>query len=225
MPNTAQRLFAALPDALTAAVFLIAWIAPGIPGPHYVDSLTLTMMIEFIVMHSSVFYACLAASDAPRAQRVRLLAGLTGVYLTFILGYSLVYASFWPIVAFAWLFACRFMHLWTHPVEAPTEIRRMMLLWLGSALAYVFGAMLTAYLPLPHLGMTPEFIASMHLSGSGEWIERPYTVLAFGLLYFSLQAAMKYALTGLAPVPPEEAAHGGARRIVTAVNATLRSMR
>ena len=36
----------------------------------------------------------------------------------------------------------------------------------------------------------------MHLPGSGEWIERPYTVLAFGTLYFAVQAWVKYALSG-----------------------------
>ena len=32
-----NRLFAAAPDLVTAAVFLVAWMAPAIPGPEYVD--------------------------------------------------------------------------------------------------------------------------------------------------------------------------------------------
>jgi hypothetical protein len=195
------RLLASLPDALTATIFLFAWIAPSIPGPQYVANLTLTMLIEFIVMHSSAFYAVIcAASEVSRGRRLAWLSCLTALYLTFILGFALAYQSVWPIAAFAWLFVSRFVHLWTHPVEDATDTRRMMLLWVASGVTYVFGAALTVLLPLPRFGLTPEFVASMHLSGSGEWIDRPYTVLAFGALYFGVQAWLKYALAGIGPV-------------------------
>jgi len=72
----------------------------------------------------------------------------------------------------------------------------MFKLWAVSVAAYVLGAIITVVLPLPALGMTREFIASMQLTGGGEWNTRPQTVLAFGLLYFSIQAWAKYALSG-----------------------------
>ena len=72
----------------------------------------------------------------------------------------------------------------------------MMTLWAVSVAAYVLGVIVTATLPLPALGITPEVIASLQLKGSGEWIARPYTVLAFGTLYFGVQAWAKYALSG-----------------------------
>jgi hypothetical protein len=197
MQPIVPRLFAALPDAITAAVFLIAWVAPTIPGPEYVTNLTLVMLIEFIVMHSSGFYAGIAASgELARGKRALMLTGLTGLYLTFIVAFALAFASTWPIFAFAWLFASRFIHIWTHPVQSADETARMLQLWAVSVVAYIFGALATVFLPLPRLGMTPQFVASMHLSGSGEWIDRPYTVLAFGLLYFAAQAWAKYALSG-----------------------------
>jgi hypothetical protein len=223
MPRFAPRLFAILPDAITAGVFLFAWVAPSIPGPKYVDNLTLTMLIEFTVMHSSGFYALISASsEISRRRRLAMLGGLTAIYLTFIVGYALIYHSLWPIFAFAWLFASRFVHIWTHPVEDSAETRRMLLLWVGSGLAYVFGAALTVLLPLPHLGITPAFVASMHLTGSGEWVERPYTVLAFGALYFSVQAWLKYALAGIAAVPHNAPKAGRARRIGALLGAALR---
>lgn len=222
MPRVTPRLFAVLPDAITAGVFLFAWIAPSIPGPRYVDNLTLTTLIELIVMHSSGFYGLIcASSEVTRRRRLAMLGGLTAIYLTFIVGFALVYQSPWPVFAFAWLFASRFVHIWTHPVEDTTETRRMLLLWAGSGLAYVFGAALTVLLPLPHLGITPAFVASMHLSGSGEWIERPYTVLAFGALYFSLQAWLKYALAGIAAAPADAPEDGRARRIGPLLGATV----
>jgi hypothetical protein len=196
-----SRLFVATPDAITAAVFLIAWIAPSIPGPQYVKNLMLTMLIEFIVMHSSAFYSGLSASsDLSRGKRALLLTGLSAFYLAFIVGFAFAFDSTWPVFAFAWLFASRFTHLWTHPVQSEAETGRMMMLWGASGVTYVLGAITTVLLPLPALGITPDFISAMHLSGSGEWIERPYTVLAFGALYFSIQAWVKFALSGIATV-------------------------
>jgi hypothetical protein len=197
MRTVVPRVLAALPDAITAAVFLIAWIAPSIPGPGYVKNLMLTMLIEFIVMHSSAFYSGLAAdSDDSRVKRTLWLLGLSAFYLGFVAAFAFAFDSTWPLFAFAWLFASRFVHLWAHPAESGAEAGRMMALWGASAFTYVIGAIATVVVPLPAFGITPDFIRSMHLPGSGEWIERPYTVLAFGTLYFSVQAWVKYALSG-----------------------------
>jgi hypothetical protein len=197
MRLSVPQLFAALPDAITSALFLTAWIAPSIPGPEYVTNLTLIMLIEFIVMHSSAFYAVLAAnSGVSRGRRVAMLSGLTVFYFTFITAFALIFHSIWPVFAFAWLFASRFAHVWAHPVQTSADTQRMMMLWAASGFTYLIGAVLTVLLPLPRLGITPEFVASMHLSGSGEWVERPYTVLAFGAIYFAVQAWAKYAIAG-----------------------------
>jgi hypothetical protein len=196
MRNVLPRLLAALPDAVTAALFLIAWIEPSIPGPEYVKNLMLVMLIEFIVMHSSAFYSIIAADDGDSPiKRSLFLIGLSAFYLTFVAAFAFAFDSTWPLFAFAWLFVSRFIHLWVHPAENGAETGRMMALWGASAFAYLVGAFATAILPLPALGITPAFINSMHLTGSGEWIERPYTVLAFGALYFGIQAWAKYALS------------------------------
>jgi len=203
MPTATPRFFSALPDAITAAVFLVAWVAPGLPGPDYVNRLMMTMLIEFIVMHSSGFYAGIAAADdIARGRRLAMLTGLSTLYLLFIVGFALAFHSGWPIFAFAWLFASRFAHIWTHPVQEAAQTARMFKLWVLSGVTYVLGAWLTVVIPLPRLGMTPQFIASLHLSGSGEWIDRPHTVLAFGMLYFAVQAWAKYAMSGRAADAP-----------------------
>ena len=197
MRNVLLRLFAGLPDAITATLFLIAWIDPSIPGPEYVKNLMLVMLIEFIVMHSSAFYSFIAADDGDSpVKRSLMLIGLSAFYLTFVAGFALAFDSTWPLFAFAWLFVSRFIHLWIHPAQSGAQAGRMMALWGASAAAYLIGAFATVMLPLPALGITPEVIGSMHLPGSGEWIERPYTVLAFGALYFGVQAWVKYALSG-----------------------------
>jgi hypothetical protein len=204
MPGAVPRCFAALPDAMTAAVFLVAWIAPAVVGPDYVNRLMLTMLMEFVVMHSSGFYAGIAAADGiARGRRLAMLSGLSAIYLLFIVGFALAFHSGWPIFAFAWLFGSRFLHIWTQPSQGARETAWMFKLWVLSGVTYVLGAWLTAIIPLPRFGMTPQFVASLHLSGSGVWIDRPYCVLAFGMLYFAVQAWAKYLMSGRAADAPE----------------------
>jgi hypothetical protein len=193
-----SRLFVMLPDAITSGLFLVAWVAPRTLGPKYVSDLMLMMLIEFIVMHSSGIYAFLSnEEDIPRAQRLRLLGMVSAVYVLFVLVFSLAFESFWPLFAFAWLLASRFAHLLLRRESSDLEIQRMIFLWIGSGLTYVIGGTATAKLPLPALGVTPEFVASMHLNGSGVWFDRPYTVLAFGAVYFAAQALIKYGVAGI----------------------------
>jgi hypothetical protein len=53
---------------------------------------------------------------------------------------------------------------------------------------YLLLIVATAIVPLPALGLTPEIVAGFHLPGSGTWVEKPQSVLAFGFLYFGLGA-------------------------------------
>ena len=191
-----SRVFAALPDALTALVFIVAWIAPGVAGPQRVKNLMLTMLIEFIVMHSSAFYAAILGMDnLGRAQRTLFLAGLSAFYLLFIVAFSFAFDSTWPIWAFGWLLASSFWHLWITPAQAGNEATRLLGSWAISAAAYIGGVFLTIFLPLPSLGITPAVIASLHISPNtpGLWIEKPWIVLAFGAFYFGVLAWTKFA--------------------------------
>jgi hypothetical protein len=186
------RAFAALPDIITSAAFWCAWIAPGTLGYPRVRDLMLLMLIEFIVMHSGGFTAAIfGMENISRTKRALFLAGLTAFYMVFVLGFSLAFDSIWPIWGFLWLFVSRFLLLFTSSAETPTKMRRMLVAWVVSALAYLSGAVFTAFVPLPSLGITPEVIENLHLSGSGLWIEQPWTVLAFGALYFALLAYAK----------------------------------
>jgi hypothetical protein len=197
-------LFTALPDALTCATFLVAWIAPALlPDPLWVKDLMLVMLIEFIVMHSSGFYAALAAGDAGRAKKIAALCGLSAMYLVFIVAFAMIFDSNWPLFAFGWLFASRFLQLLLRPLQTKADARALMGQWAASGVTYIVGAIATVMLPLPRFGITPEFVATLHLPGKGEWIERPYTVLAFGVMYFAVQAWVKYA--GARPAAPATA--------------------
>ena len=190
-----QRLLAALPEGITAAVFLTAWVAPTRFGPVYVRNLTLVMAMEFIVIHSSIFYAVIAGVDVARGTRIKWLAALTSLYLVLVFGFAIQYKSSWPIFAFAWLFVSRFMHVWIDPVSSEVEAKRMVNMWAVSVVAYLFGAFTTILVPLPSLGMDSRFISSMMQSGGTGWSSgETHTTLAFGSLYFSILAVAKFAM-------------------------------
>lgn len=187
------RAFNALPDTVTSATFLCAWIAPGLIGYDRVRDLLLLMLIEFIVMHSGAFTSVtLGAENVSRTKRALSLAGLTAFYLMFVLGFSLAFGSTWPIWGFLWLFVSRFLLLFTSSAQMTTKMQRMFGGWIVSAIAYLGGVFATIILPLPRLGITPQAIAAMHLPGTGLWVEKPWTVLAFGTLYFAVLAWAKF---------------------------------
>ena len=205
MPVLFNRLLAALPDALTSMLFLIGWIAPGFLGPGRVKDLMLTMLIEFVVMHSSGFYAAIASmSDVSRSKRLLAITALSAFYLVFVLGFSFGFHSTWPIWAFGWLFVSRFLHLWTTKSEPSENMQRMMTSWVISGMAYLGGVFATIFLPLPALGLTPTAIAALEIpqNMSGLWIEKPWTVIAFGALYFAILAWSKFQAFQLAMSAP-----------------------
>jgi hypothetical protein len=204
MPVLFNRMLAALPDALTSALFVIAWIAPGFLGPQRVKDLMLTMLIEFIVMHSSGFYAGIVnADDLSRTKRLLAITGLSAFYLVFVVGFSLGFHSTWPIWAFGWLFLSRFLHLWTTKSESSENAQRMMTSWAISGITYLGGVFATVFLPLPALGLTPAAIAALGIPSnmSGLWIEKPWTVIAFGALYFAVLSWTKFKGFQLAMKP------------------------
>ncbi len=192
MGNLANRVFAALPDAVTSAIFLTAWIAPGVLGPVWVKNLMLTMLIEFIVMHSGAFYANLAAASGSRVRRSLALIGFTLFYGVFIAAFSFAFKSTWPFFAFGWLFVSRFAGLWMREDAAKREL--MSRAWIASVILYLVGVFATIFIPLPPFGLTPEFVASMQLTGKGLWIEKPQTVIVFGVFYFGALARFKFYL-------------------------------
>ncbi len=204
MGNLFARSLAAAPDALSCAIFLTAWIDAPALGPEWVRNLMLTMLIEFIVMHSSAFYSTIAANpDASRVKRAALLTLLSAFYLIFIAGFSFAFHSTWPFFAFGWLFVSRFVNLWTHPNLTSQATIVMMTSWGASLVFYLVGVFATILIPIPQWSLTPAFVASMHLSGSGLWIDRPQTVIVFGAFYFGALAWFKYHL--LSKVAPAAA--------------------
>jgi hypothetical protein len=195
MANLIKRLFLALPDAVTSAIMLSAWLVPTVLGPEWVRNLALTVVIELFVMQSTLYYAVQKSNpEISRVRRIISLVILTAMYMIFMAYFSAVFHTVWPLIAFGWLFASRFVGLWTHP-DLTNQDQRMMSLWLTSVVFYLGGMAVVALVPIPPLGFTPDFIASMDISDSGPWIAKPYLELAFGFLYFGALAWFKFHVT------------------------------
>jgi len=186
-----QRLVAALPDAITAGFFLLLWLVPQWLGPTALRTGLLMMLVEFILMHASGMLGGMAlanAGDGRRPWKPILLFG--GFYLVFIAAWAWSFEAWWPLLALAWLVAGKLVMAW-QPLADAEKRERLQTEWGISALAYLGGVFVTLFLPLPRLGLDAGVVAAADLPGSGEWVDKPHTVVAFGLIYFSVLATSK----------------------------------
>lgn len=67
----------------------------------------------------------------------------------------------------------------------------------GSLIPYMAGAFMTVLPPIPSLGFSGIDSARLDLPASGEWIDKPSTVMAFSVVCFSLLALSKWRYRGL----------------------------
>lgn len=187
-----QRLSNALPDAMTAGIFLYAWIAPVHWRKTLVAELVLVMVVEFILIHSAVFLGTVVlAPDKALKSRLLAFAGLTAFYSLFIGGFAMAFKTWWPVIAFAWLITAKLVLLVTDRRHSERQKLRMVGYWGVSFSYYLLAVFATAFIPLPKIGIT-EHGAAYGLSGnSGEWVSHPQIAIAAGFLYFGLLAVTK----------------------------------
>ena len=185
------RLLAGLPDAITAAFFLLLWTAPQWLGPNALRTGLLMMLVEFILMHATGILGSMALVDAGNARRQwKPILAFSGLYLLFIAGYAWGFKAWWPLLALAWLVAGKLAMAW-QPLPDADKRDRLQAEWALSAMLYLVGVFITTFLPLPRLGLDAQVVAAADLPGSGAWVNKPHTVVAFGLFYFGLMATSK----------------------------------
>src|SRR5438105_3194165 len=93
-------LGAALPDAALAVTYLTAWIAPASLPATVGRWLMLTMLVEFIVMHSAAFMGKVAFLPLERRLRVRGMLGFAALYMLFMIGMAKGFHAWWPVWSF-----------------------------------------------------------------------------------------------------------------------------
>lgn len=204
-PYTASDIRAALPDGITAALFLAAWILPGVLGAGWVNTFLATFLFEFLCIHAAGIL--LAAASGPPEQRLRrtlrtLLAG--SGYLGLSVGFAHLFDAWWAVPALLWLLVSKLLPIWearqtrAPPGPGPSET------WALSVMLYIGAVLVAALLPWPQLGVTPEIVAAAGITGTGPLPENPQKALAGGLLYFGALSVIKlnWQRWSLTPVPP-----------------------
>lgn len=187
--RTAWRgVLAALPDLAIAGAFLLTWIHPPALGVSAVQYFMLTMLLEFIIVHSSAFMGSVALSRDPAFPRRRYILGLGLFYSLFIGGFALGFKTWWPLWAFWGLTLNRMLGTLIGDAPEGQERQYVQAGWALSVMYYLGGVFATVLLPVPELGMTASVRGSLGLPGSGLWVDEPHRVLAFGVVYFGLTA-------------------------------------
>ena len=191
---TWRRLLAALPDLAMAGVFIAVWIAPLAFPRDQLKGLALVMLLEFFLLHASVLLGVvvqLGLRDASKRTWIALGTALALMYLAFVWFLATSFDASWPYLAFAWLLASKLSGVVFSPARPEDERARQMGIWIGCCVAYLLLFFPTALIPLPAVGLTPEVVATLEVSGFGAWIEQPQRLCLYGFLYFTACAILR----------------------------------
>lgn len=106
-------------DLLLAGLFLVTWIAPESQFALPLRAAMLTMLLEFVVVHSTAFMGNVALRTDSRHRRATAIVGLGGFYTLFVGGFALAFRTWQPLMSFWGLTLNRSLGVLLDP--APTE--------------------------------------------------------------------------------------------------------
>jgi hypothetical protein len=185
--NVIARILSALPDLGLGVAFLITLFQPKALGDSMVKYAMLTMLLEFIVIHSAAFMGLVLWGPLPTLKKIGATLGLGVMYSTFLLAFWLALDEFWPIWAFWGLIANRMASALLSRDGSEKVHARMVAGWGLSVLWYLLWVFATTLLPMPAFGITPDVIATSGIGGEGLWVDQPYRVVIAGAGYFLSQ--------------------------------------
>jgi hypothetical protein len=218
MSSISSRLFAAMPDAISAAVYLTAWLRPALPGADYVNDLILAMFLQvFVIFAGLVYYIITLDESSSRLSRLftlTIMCAATVFIMINVLHWNMPGADHTQptrigfdidrpglLFTFLWFYASHFASLLTHPsTDVKGQNRRMGGLSLLAFVAYVAAFLAAIALPLPPLGLTPDFVATLQ-RGDDMWGTHVYMPVAFGVFYFAAVSVGKFILVSRAATP------------------------
>lgn len=210
------RLAGALPDAVVAASFLVLWIAPTAFGTGGVRKAMLLMILEFLLLHSTIMVPLLVAwafrRGGGRGTRGGIIALSLLTYGFFVAVLCFGFRAWWPALVFGWTAFGKFLVV-AHDAgddDGALQVK----VWIVSILSYLLLAFVTLFVPLPELGLDGIGRRELGFDGdmSGIWISDPQRVLAFGMLYFAVLAVTRWRHSAPDDAPTPAVGGGGAVR-------------
>jgi hypothetical protein len=181
-----RGLAAAIPDFCIALFFLAAWLEPFRFGAGVIHALLLTMILEFIIVHSSGFMGVVSLTSGRPSRKLLSLFGLGLLYTLFVGAFCLSEGVLWPLISF-WALTANRMLVLLNPRPEDTPALYLGASWAMSVVFYIGACILTLMAPVPEFGLAGYSPGDFGLSGGGTWIEEPHRVVAFGVVYFTLQ--------------------------------------
>ncbi|MHC4481776.1 MAG: hypothetical protein ACYS1C_12525 [Planctomycetota bacterium] len=161
---------AAAPDFALAAAFLVTWLAPTTFGQQAVRHLMNVMLLEFLVVHATGALGAVALSGLSRSMKGTMFSGLAVVYFFFVGAVSKICGSVWPLVSFYGLMLAKLPTVVFGMRQADGK-KGTMLWWPMMTVAYVMGAFLTTFLPVPRFGITAEVVVAQDfVDEGGLWV-------------------------------------------------------
>ena len=142
------------------------------------------MVLEFIIIHSSGFMSVVIYGNSPKVQKIKVVLGLGLFYFLFVGGFAFSFKSWWPVIAFGGLMFNRMMSILTGQAEAGKEYEFVKNMWGMHIFCYLISVFAVIFIPLPALGVSQNDLS--HLNISGDFVDHPEKMMAWGFLYFSL---------------------------------------
>lgn len=184
----------ALPEFALAALFLLTWFQPTLLHPHMVTALVLLILMEFVILHSSIILGVLLGSAKdPLIRKAGITVG--AIYVAFAVVVALASRQFWIIPAFALLTMNRLAPLLNEEALESGPLTRLLLPWLGATLIYMGLSMAVHGLPMPQFGITDTTAVADAVGGTGTFFEAPQAAIAMGFFYYLFSGALDFALS------------------------------
>lgn len=182
------RVLDASGDLALAGLFLLTWLTPGASLALPLSVALLTMLLEFIVVHSTGFMGAATLEKGSRAARAKVILGFGAFYTLFVGGFALAFGTWWPLIAFWALTLNRSLGVLFDRAPSEEQALRIRKGWAAITMSYLFAVTFTTLLPMPDLGIDAAARVAADLPSSGLWVREPQRVVAAGVLHFGASA-------------------------------------